>query len=121
MAEAYPGREDRIVAEFGDGYEVEGIAARYGLTVEQVFALVEREVGPGGGQAGQYPPAGHHTPPPPAYHAPQAYQMQGFANPDTIVAEYGEGHDVALIARRHGITVEQVYLVVRQAVGDDRP
>ncbi|GIF41451.1 hypothetical protein [Actinoplanes xinjiangensis] len=125
MAEAYPGRDDRIVAEFGDGYEVEGIAARYGRTVQQVFALVEREVGPGGGQTGQYPPPGHHTPPPPPpppdYYAPQAYQVQGFANPDTIVAEYGEGHDVAMIARRHGITVEQVYLVVRQAVGDDRP
>jgi hypothetical protein len=109
VTEAYPSRADRIVAEFGDGYEVEGIAARHGLTVEQVFALVEREVGPG-----RYPPT------PPAHYAPPAYQLQGFANPDSIVAEYGEGHDVALIARRHGITVEQVYLVVQQAVAGDR-
>ena len=43
MTDAYPSRDDRIVAEFGAGYEVEGIAARYGLTVEQVYALVERE------------------------------------------------------------------------------
>jgi transposase-like protein len=99
---------DRIVAEFGDGYEVEGIAARHGLTVEQVFALVEREVGPA--RPERYPPAPSAAP---------AYQLQGFANPDAIVAEYGDGHDIAMIARRHGITVEQVYLVVQQVVADD--
>jgi Mor family transcriptional regulator len=156
VTEAHPSRDDRIVAEFGDGYEVEGIAARYGLTVDQVFAVVEQEVGPVG-QEGQFPPPpGYYAPPPgyypapgyypppapaqyapppqpdyppppahyappPGYYAPQAYQVQGFANPDMIVAEYGEGHDVELIARRHGITVEQVYLVVQQTVTDDRP
>ncbi|MEU8660717.1 hypothetical protein [Actinoplanes philippinensis] len=127
MTEPYQTREDRIVAEFGDGYEVEAIAARYGLTVEQVFALVEREVGPAG-PAHQQPPAyyyhqpppAYYQPPPPAYYAPPPYQMQGFVNPDAIVADYGDGHDVALIARRHGITVEQVYLVVQQSLSEDR-
>ncbi|WP_433797256.1 hypothetical protein [Actinoplanes sp. CA-252034] len=148
MTEPYQTREDRIVAEFGDGYEVEGIAARYGLTVEQVFALVEREVGatestrpgpqpppayyqpppppPGYGPPapphGYGPPPPHpgYGPPPPGYGPPPAYHMQGFVDPDSIVAEYGDGHDVALIARRHGITVEQVYLVVQQSLTDDR-
>jgi Mor family transcriptional regulator len=147
VTEAYPSREDRVVAEFGAGYEVEGIAARYGLTVEQVYTLVEREVG-----AGEQTPPGHNPPPnhyaPPGYHAPPppypqppahygpppapvhyqpappgyyplpSYQLHGFADPDTIVAEYGDGHDVALIARRHGITVEQVYFIVHQALAD---
>ncbi|BEL04824.1 hypothetical protein Q0Z83_030150 [Actinoplanes sichuanensis] len=204
MTDAYPSRDDRIVAEFGAGYEVEGIAARYGLTVEQVYALVEREVGPVGQSPSQSPPppayypppsapgqvppppayypppsapgqvppppayypppsAPGQVPPPPAYHPPSApgqvppayypppqpgqvppppgyqgqppapgpypppqpvsyapptYQMHGFADPDTIVAEYGDGHDVAMIARRHGITVDQVYFIVQQAVTD---
>ncbi|GAA4589352.1 uncharacterized protein (DUF433 family) [Actinoplanes octamycinicus] len=63
---------DRIVAEFGDGHPVEMIAARYGLTVPQVYAVVEGEVG----AAGQVQP-GHHPPPasyyPPPGHAPPAY------------------------------------------------
>ncbi|GIE77170.1 hypothetical protein Aph02nite_31200 [Actinoplanes philippinensis] len=133
MTEPYQTREDRIVAEFGDGYEVEAIAARYGLTVEQVFTLVAREVGPAGPAQPppayyqppppayyQPPPPAYHQPPPPAYYAPPPYQMQGFVNPDAIVADYGDGHDVALIARRHGITVEQVYLVVQQSLSEDR-
>lgn len=202
MTETYPSREDRIVAEFGDGYEVEGIAARYGLTVEQVFAVVEREVGP----AGQAPPPGHYAPPAPGHYAPPApgysappapgyqgvpgypvppeyqvpidyrrpaeqpgpgdqaspdsypqppgyptppnsypppgypappdsypppgypapppppaYQPGGFADLDAVVADYGDGHDVAMIARKHGITVEQVYLALQQALGNGQP
>ncbi|MFC4070534.1 hypothetical protein [Actinoplanes subglobosus] len=199
MTEAYPSREDRIVAEFGDGYEVEGIAARYGLTVEQVFAVVEREVGP----AGQAPPPGHYAPPapghyappapghyappapghyappapgyqgipgypvppeyqgpidyrrpadhpgpgfqtppgsyppqpdpaplppgypapapPPAYYAPSSYEAAESAVLEAVVADYGDGHDVAMIAGKYGITVEQVYLVVQRVLGSDRP
>ncbi|MEU4164326.1 hypothetical protein [Actinoplanes sp. NPDC026670] len=157
MTDAHPTREDRIVAEFGAGYDVEGIAARHGLTVEQVYALVEQEVGAGEqtppghnpppnhyappgyyapppaypqppGPGGHYPPPpahygpppapGHYQPAPPGYYPPPSYQLHGFADPDTIVAEYGDGHDVALIARRHGITVEQVYFIVQHAVSD---
>lgn len=122
MTDAYPSREDRIVAEFGAGYDVEGIAARHGLTVEQVYALVEHEVGrPGQAPPAYFPPPqapGHYQPSPPAYYAPPSYHLHGFADPDTIVAEYGDGHDVALIARRHGITVEQVYFIVQHAVSD---
>jgi hypothetical protein len=40
---------------------------------------------------------------------------------DTIVAEYGEGHDVEWIARKHGINVERVYEVVQRIVGDGPP
>ncbi|GIF17019.1 hypothetical protein [Actinoplanes teichomyceticus] len=207
-AEGYPSREDRIVAEFGDGLDVEGIAHRYGLTVAQVYAVIEREVGPAGhthpGLSGHpappYPATGHHPPPtypapghqPPGYHVapPSGYQpppvypppgpgyqpppvypppahqppgypapgyqappptpehyappapyappgyagpvpgyagpVPGYAGPvpafpdvDAIVAEYGEGHDVESIARRHGLDVRQVYEVVQRAVTDD--
>jgi hypothetical protein len=75
-AEGYPTREDRIVAEFGDGHDVEGIALRYGLTVAQVYAVVESEVGPAGqGHPGYYSPQfgpNHHAPPagPPGYYPP---------------------------------------------------
>ncbi|MEU4562768.1 helix-turn-helix domain-containing protein [Actinoplanes sp. NPDC023936] len=44
MSEAYPTTEERIVAEFGDGHDVQGIALRYGRTVEQIYAVVEREL-----------------------------------------------------------------------------
>ncbi len=134
---------DRIVAEFGDGYDVKGIASRYGLTVEQVYAVVQREVGPADqgypGPTNPYPPtpgyyapppaAGHHAPPP-AYAPPghpaspqvaqgQSYQpSQGFPD-DVIVAEYGEGYDVEAIARKHGISAEQVYEVVQRVVQDN--
>jgi Mor family transcriptional regulator len=100
--EAYQSRDDRVVAEFGDGYPVDGIAARHGLTVEQVYAVVERDVGPADPDR-----------PPPAYAPPGA--------DDVIVAEYGEGHDVAEIARRHGVSVDRIYEVVHRAVGDDLP
>ena len=162
-AEGYPSREDRIVAEFGDGLDVEGIAFRYGLTVAQVYAVVEREVGLPSPPS-HYPPPGYYAPPPPGayyygpppagqqgyyvpppgqgYYGPPAYQVpppspeqyapptgtaheqgfqpsQGFPDDDAIVAEYGEGHDVEWIARKHGIHVEQVYEVVRRIVEDD--
>ncbi|WP_211193249.1 hypothetical protein [Actinoplanes sp. TBRC 11911] len=98
MDEGYPSREDRIVAEFGDGHDVEGIALRYGLTVEQVYAVIEREVGPASqGPPVQYPPQGYYyAPPPPApnyyyappppgqvYYGPPAYQgpPPGYAPP----------------------------------------
>jgi hypothetical protein len=44
---------------------------------------------------------------------------QGFPDGDAIVAEYGEGHDVEWIARKHGINVERVYEVVQRVVEDD--
>jgi Mor family transcriptional regulator len=99
----YPSREDRIVVEFGDGLDVEGIALRYGLTVAQVYAVVEREVGPSA----------------PDHPGQSQGQGQGIAYGDAIVAEYGEGNDVEWIARKYGIGVEQVYEVVQRTVGDD--
>lgn len=120
------------------------IAARHGLTVEQVYAVVEREVGPAGfghpDPPGQYPPPGHHPqayypppqpgqayypPPPPgqAYHPPPAYvppgppAPQGYLDYEAIVAEYGDGHDVEAIARRHGLSTEQVFEVVQRMLG----
>lgn len=114
--EAYPSREDRIVVEFGDGLDVEGIALRYGLTVEQVYALVEREVGPAD-QTHPSPP-GYYVPPAPAMNY---YAAQGSPDGDAIVAEYGEGNDVEWIARKYGITVERVYEVVQRTVEDDGP
>ncbi|MEV0895464.1 hypothetical protein [Actinoplanes sp. NPDC049802] len=121
-------RDDRIVAEFGDGHAVEDIAARYGLTVAQVYMVVEREVGPAA-----HPPApGHHAPPahgspPPRYHTPAAYAPAphpgfpppGYRDVDTIVAEYGAGYDVQWIAYKHGLTVEWIYYLVGQAVRDE--
>lgn len=88
-ADGYPSREDRIVAEFGDGLDVEGIAFRYGLTVAQVYVVVEREVGPAD-QAlpTPCPPPGYYAPPPagpqdrslpppgPGFYGPPAYQAQ---------------------------------------------
>jgi hypothetical protein len=73
--EGYPSREDRIVAEFGDGHDVEGIAFRYGLTVAQVYAVVEREVGPVA-QGSPGPPPAYHVPQPPVghYYPPPAPQ-----------------------------------------------
>jgi Mor family transcriptional regulator len=106
--EQYPSRDDRIVVEFGDGFDVEGIALRYGLTVAQVYAVVEREVGPAD-QAHPGPPQSH-----------QGFQpAQGFPDGDAIVAEYGEGNDIEWIARKYGITVERVYEVVERTVEND--
>jgi hypothetical protein len=129
--------QDRIVAEFGDGHPVEQIAARYGITVAQVYAVIEREVGgpppqyygpPPGYSPQPYPPQSYPPQPyPPQAHPPQPYPPQpyavhvyppGFRDPDAIVAEYSEGHDVRLIAGRHALTVEQVYAMVRHALGD---
>ena len=134
-AEGYPSTEDRIVAEFGDGYDVEGIASRYGLTVAQVYAVVEREVGAADqghpGPPSPYPATpGYYAPPPPAY-APPGYTASPYAEQgqswqpsqglpdDVVVAEYGEGHNVEAIARKHGISVERVYEVVQRVVQDD--
>lgn len=167
--EGYLSREDRIVAEFGDGFDVEGIAFRYGLTVAQVYAVVEREVGPAAQGLGRTPshggpPVYYGSPPPAAYAYPPPTAPQGYdpnqpgqyyyrppvyptpAQPppgvpaapgyplpgstppspgspteDAIVAEYGQGYDVAWIARLHGITAEQVYEVVQRVVADDPP
>jgi Mor family transcriptional regulator len=94
-ADEHPSVEDRIVAEFGAGYDVEMIAARYGLHVRQVYAVVERAVIP--------PPATSGGPP---------------LDPDAIVAEYSEGHAVEAIARMHGISAEQVYEVVQRSLSD---
>ncbi|MDI6098944.1 hypothetical protein QLQ12_10065 [Actinoplanes sp. NEAU-A12] len=109
-SETHPTREDRIVAEFGDGYDVEQIAARYGLSIAEIYAVVEREVGPIDfdypGPPSQYPPS------PTTYARPS----QAFQDHDAIVAEYGAGHDVEAIARRHRIRVEQVYEVVQRVV-----
>lgn len=91
--EGYPSRQDRIVAEFGDGYDVEGIAARYGLTVEQVYAVVERSVGPA-----------------------RPDTSQGIWGDEAVVTDYAEGYDVEAIARKHGISVDRVYEVVRRAL-----
>jgi transposase-like protein len=125
--------QDRIVAEFGDGHPVEQIAARYGITVAQVYAVIQREVsGPAPEYYGPPPGPGWQSPHPPQQYPPQAYPPQayppqpyavqvyppGFRDPDAIVAEYSEGHDVRLIAGRHALTVEQVYAMVRQALGD---
>jgi Mor family transcriptional regulator len=146
--ESYPSREDRIVAEFGDGFDVEGIGLRYGLTVAQVYAVIEREVGPAGHPPP--PPATHYYAPPPVqgHGGPPAYQVQqpspeqyappaayappthaaqkpgpplphSFLDDDAIVAEYGEGHDVKWIARKHGIDVNRVYHVVQRILQDD--
>ena len=132
--DGYASREDRIVAEFGDGLAVEGIAFRYGLTVEQVYAVIEHEVGPAGqGSPSSYPPHrygpsqpapppyyGPPQPAPPPYYGPSvAWAPQGHPDHDAIVAEYGEGHDVDSIARRHGVSAQQVYEVVQRAVDDD--
>jgi hypothetical protein len=67
------------------------------------------------------PPVYYGPPPGPGWHspyAPYAPPAPGFRDPDVIVADYSEGHDVRLIAGRHGLTVEQVYAVVHQALGD---
>lgn len=139
--DGYPSREDRIVAEFGDGFDVEGIAFRYGLTVAQVYAVIERELGADPGlptPPSQDPPQGHYLPPPgQGYYGPPAYQVQhhappadyaplgyegpaqGFLDEDAIVAEYGEGYDVDWIAVKHGISVERVYEVIQRIAGDD--
>ncbi len=148
--DGYSSREDRIVAEFADGHAVEGIAFRYGLTVEQVYAVIEREVGPAAqGPPSHYPPQPSYGPPPvygpppsygppPVYGPPPAYgpppyygppvvhpapggwpPPQGHPDYDAIVAEYGEGHDVDAIARRHGLTAEQIYQVVQRALAND--
>jgi Mor family transcriptional regulator len=101
VVEAYQTREDRIVAEFGDGYDVEGIALRYGLSVEQVYEVVRREVAQ------------------PVYQPPQAYYPPPyFPHEDAIMAEYSEGHPVEAIAYRYGITRDQVYAIVQRLVAD---
>ena len=112
--EGYLSREDRIVGEFGDGLDVAGIALRYGLTVAQVYAVVERQVGP----ADQGLPSPH---PAPAVLVSPGFgtEGQGFAYGDAIVAEYGEGNDVEWIARKYGISVELVYEVVQREVDDE--
>jgi transposase-like protein len=121
------------VAEYGEGNDVEGIARKHGLTVEQVYALLQRQVGPSEQQFSSppppYPPPVYYGPPPGAnYSAPPAYPGPGPAPQpapgvvdDAIVAEYGEGHDVEVIARRHGISVDEVYEVVLRNVDDDDP
>ncbi|MEU4689431.1 hypothetical protein [Actinoplanes sp. NPDC023714] len=85
-------RDDRIVAEFGDGHDVDGIAARYGITVAEVYAVVEREVGPSvPAPPGPYPVPGHYPPPayaPPAHSAPpSAYAPPGYAPPGYAVPQ----------------------------------
>ncbi|GIF08137.1 hypothetical protein [Actinoplanes siamensis] len=140
-AEDVPSWEDRVVAEFGDGHAVEAIAARYGITVAQVYVVVEREVG-----RSPYPPESYQAAPPPyrpqGYQAapphlgPPAYQPppgcsapahpapgypppQAFPDEDVILGEYADGHDVQAIAWRHGIPAERVYEIVRRVVQDD--
>jgi Mor family transcriptional regulator len=113
-SEAYWSRDDRIVAEYGDGYDVEGIASRYGLTVAQVYAVVEQNVA-AADQAYPPPPLPYAPPPayaPPLYPPPTYPGYLGFPNEDAIVADYGAGYDVNDIARKFGIPVEQVYEVV---------
>ncbi|MGK5683182.1 hypothetical protein [Actinoplanes sp. URMC 104] len=68
--EAQQSVSDRVVADFGDGYEVEAIAARYGLTVDEVFAVVRLELG-GAQASGPGLPAAPVWPPP-AYAPPAA-------------------------------------------------
>jgi Mor family transcriptional regulator len=100
--------DDRIVAEFGDGYDVRVIASRYGLTVDQIYAVVHREVG----QVDQ--PYPH-----PEFGPEHGYQPPQGLRDDVIVADYGAGHDVEAIARQHGISVERVYEIVRGVLGDN--
>jgi hypothetical protein len=91
--DGYPSREDRIVAEFGDGFDVEGIALRHGLTVAQVYAVVEREVGPADqgfpSPPSYFPPPGHHVPPPPVHYAPPPPGFQGHYPPPPGQGHYG--------------------------------
>jgi Mor family transcriptional regulator len=93
--EGYTSREDRIVAEFGDGLDVGGIAFRYGLTVAQVYAVVEREVGTADqgrpSPPSHYPPPGYHAPPPPApnHYAPRPTGPQGHYSPQPTQGYYG--------------------------------
>ncbi|GGN51600.1 Mor family transcriptional regulator [Actinoplanes campanulatus] len=93
-------RDDRIVAEFGEGHAVEDIAARYGLTVAQVYMVVEREV--------RFDPA-----PASPYYAPPA---PSYPDVDTIVAEYGAGYDIQWIAHKHHLSVDWIYYLIHQAV-----
>jgi hypothetical protein len=86
--EGYPSREDRIVAEFGDGHDVEGIAFRYGLTVAQVYAVVEREVGPVA-QGSPGPPPAYHVPQPPVGHYYPPPASQGYYPPPPHQVYYG--------------------------------
>ncbi|MFI1992661.1 hypothetical protein [Actinoplanes sp. NPDC020271] len=91
MTESDASWADRIVAEFGDGHPVEAIAARYGLSVEQVYAVVQGEVGPTGRPAphyapppaqGDYPPAqGYYAPPPAQGYYPPPPPAQGYYPP----------------------------------------
>ncbi|SNY50270.1 hypothetical protein [Paractinoplanes atraurantiacus] len=134
MTDPYATFEDRIVAEFADGHDVEGIAARHGLTVPQVYAIVERTVGPPpppppgyyAPHPGPYPPPGYYAPQPAPYSPPQGgYHPPGVPSwvpnvldEDAIVAEYGDGHDVEAIAHKHGITPDQVLHVVQRALAD---
>ncbi|GGN73092.1 hypothetical protein GCM10010112_42180 [Actinoplanes lobatus] len=100
-------RDDRIVAEFGEGHAVEDIAARYGLTVAQVYMVVEREV-----RFDPQPPSPYYTP---SYYTPSA---PSYPDVDTIVAEYGAGYDIQWIAHKHSISVDWVYYLIHQAVQD---
>lgn len=114
-------RDDRIVAEYGDGHTVEDIAARYGLTVAQVYLVVERELR--FDAAPQPPPPAYFTAQPSHYYTPPAYTQPppvppGYRDVDTIVAEYAAGYDVQWIAFRHGLSVDWVYYLVHQAVQD---
>jgi len=147
VTEPGPSWADHIVAEFADGHPVEAIAWRYGLTADQVLAVVAMEVGPGTPPpAGYYsppaaPPQGYYAPPPappPGYAAPPApqtwappahtpqsppYTPQGYQPPavapdeDTLVAEYADGHPVEAIAYRHGLTVDHVYQIIQRSLG----
>ncbi len=40
-----PPDSDAIVADYSEGHDVTAIAARHGLSVAQVYAVIEREVG----------------------------------------------------------------------------
>lgn len=55
----------------------------------------------------------------PRYSAPMSSDQQPDLE-DEIVGEFGDGHDVADIARRHDMTPADVYEVVDRAVGPTR-
>ena len=127
---AHPRWEDQIVADYGDGYDVQAIAARYGLTVEQVYAVVQGEVGSPEQPPPGYPPPppgwpapsphapsppGHPAPPPPGYSAPPPGHVvppPTVVDVEAIVGAFAGGHPVEAIAQRHGLTVQQIYEVI---------
>ncbi|BBH69506.1 hypothetical protein ACTI_61910 [Actinoplanes sp. OR16] len=137
-------RDDRIVAEFGDGHDVDGIAARYGITAAEVYAVVEREVGPVGevppgryGQPAPYPPPYYAPPPPPGYYAPPpAYHqpppgypappgVHGFAGPGTLAAGLAQWTDAEgaqfLLGQVLGLFAGRTFAEVRHVFWTDNP